>query len=364
MRLVYIANIRLPTEKAHGVQIMKTCEAFAALGHTVELVVPNRKTPIAEELFGYYGIQNRFQVTKLAVWDTVGFGRVGFFLESVLFAYAVRRYLRGKSFDMLYGRDELVLARMREPVVWESHTGSWGTSAQKIAREAKKIVVITQGLKEFYVQKGISAEKIVVAPDAVNLDDFAHPESKEAARTRLGLPHDKKIAMYIGRLDGWKGSETLCEASNILPDDIVVAVIGGEPHQVSELSRRYKKVKFLGYRPYKELPNNQVAADVLILPNTARDEISARFTSPLKLFTYMASGVPIVSSDLPSIREVVSEREVFFAQPDDPQSFANAIVNVANDLAGLVRRAGAARALVQRYEWKSRAKNILAVIAG
>ena len=86
MRLVYIANIRLPTEKAHGVQIMKTCEAFAALGHTVELVVPNRKTPIAEELFGYYGIQNRFQVTKLAVWDTVGFGRVGFFLESVLFA--------------------------------------------------------------------------------------------------------------------------------------------------------------------------------------------------------------------------------------------------------------------------------------
>jgi hypothetical protein len=46
MKICYIAAIRLPTEKAHGLQIMKTCEAFAAAGHDVELVVSDRATPI------------------------------------------------------------------------------------------------------------------------------------------------------------------------------------------------------------------------------------------------------------------------------------------------------------------------------
>lgn len=355
MRVVYIANIRLPTEKAHGVQIMHMCEAFAGLGHTVELVVPDRKTAIKEDPFSYYDLKTRFAITKLPVWDTVGYGRLGFLLESYLFSRSARRYLRGTSFDMLFGRDELILSRIPHVYTWESHTGAWNSAAQTVARNAKKIVVISQGLKDFYIGKGIPGGKIIVAHDGIDLEQFAHPQSKDDARKRLGLPLDKKIAMYIGRLDGWKGTDTLLEASKLLPGDTIVAIIGGEPQQVALLSAQYPGVRFLGYRPYKELSDNQAAADVLVLPNTGKDVISARYTSPLKLFAYMASGRPIVASDLPSIREVVDEKSAVLVPPDDAQALAHGIQSAftRTDLAENARSA------IGSYSWSGRATLIL-----
>src|SRR3989344_6026752 len=86
MRIAYLANIRLPTEKAHGLQIMKTCEAFVKAGHEVELIVTDRKTPITEEPFAYYGVKTKFTITRLSVPDTVHWGKVGFWWEMFNFA--------------------------------------------------------------------------------------------------------------------------------------------------------------------------------------------------------------------------------------------------------------------------------------
>lgn len=358
MKIDYIANVRMPTEKAHGAQIMKTCEALVSVGADVELIVPDRKTPIRESPHDYYSIKTPFTITRLSVVDTVGLGPFGFWVESILFARAVRRYLRDKKFDVIYGRDELVLARVPGRRVWESHTGAWNASAQKIAGQAHALITLTQGLKDFYVEKGVPSDKILVAADGIDLEDFAHPESREDARKRLGLPADKKIAMYIGRLDGWKGSETLLESSSVLPDDVQVVIIGGEHEQVVALRSKYPRARFLGFRPYRELANNQAAADVLILPNTGKDEISARFTSPLKLFTYMASGRPILASDLPSIREVLDESCAYFVPPDDAQALTRTITEVLEDPASQ-QKAAHAREKVALYTWLERAKRIL-----
>lgn len=362
MKIVYVANMRLPTEKAHGAQIMKTCEAFAQLGHDVELIVPNRVSAIIEDPFEYYGLVTRFPVRRLSVRDTVGkFGKLGFYIESISFAYAVRRYLRTSSCDLLYGRDEHILALLRRPYVWESHTGAWNAAARSVVRRARRVVTISQGLKDFYCTKGVDAEKIVVAHDGVDLTQFAHPVSKEEARSRLGLPGGAKVAMYIGRLDGWKGVETLLEASKLLDDEVVVAIVGGEAAQIERLSLAYPGVRFLGARPYRELADTMAAADVLVLPNTGNDEISVKFTSPLKLFAYMASGVPLVASDLPSIREVLDEDAAIFFPPDDATGLAQ---SVRHALQSDQTRARRALALVDSYTWKRRAQRILEACAG
>lgn len=356
LRIGYLANIRLPTEKAHGVQIMKTCEAFARLGHEIELVVPLRATRITEDEFAYYGISTPFPVSRLPVWDTVIYGRIGFLLESLLFAHAARRFLRSKDFNLLYSRDEFILARMPTPYVWESHTGAWNAAAQRVAHRAQHIITITQGLKDFYVAHGVSSDKISVVHDGVDLEQFSHPESKEASRRRLGLPSSAKIALYVGRLDGWKGSNTFLGAASLLPETLFV-VIGGDAPHVTQLSERYPNVCFLGARPYKELANNMAAADVLVLPNTGTDEISVRFTSPLKLFAYMTSGIPIVASDLPSIREVVDETAAYLVPPDDAAALAHGI---SEALAGGNERAQVARSRVTEYSWKRRAERVIA----
>src|SRR3990167_6748426 len=98
MKIVYIANIRFPTERAHGAQIAKTCEAFVQNGSEVSLWVPRRHTNVSEDPISFYGLRARFPVQRLFTIDSVAWGRWGFSLESILFAVSVLlKARRGKG---------------------------------------------------------------------------------------------------------------------------------------------------------------------------------------------------------------------------------------------------------------------------
>ena len=100
--------------------------------------------------------------------------------------------------------------------------------------------------------------------------------------------------------------------------------------------------------------------DVLALPNIASERISARHTSPLKLFEYMAAGRPIVASDLPSLREVLRDDEnALLVPPDDPKVLAAGIRRVIEDKPFAAKLAAQAREDVMQYSWTSRAKRLL-----
>ena len=344
MNILYLANVRLPTEKAHGAQIMKTCEALAAAGARVELAVTDRATAVPGDPFSYYGAGARFAITRLPVIDTVRWGKFGFVLESLSFARAARRLVRGRAPDVVYGRDELVLARLHKgiPFVWETHTGAWNGAARRAAARAQRIVAISQGLKDFYTEKGVPAEKILVAHDGVDLSAFDLSISRAQAREKLGLEKDGKIVLYTGSMYAWKGVGTLTEAEDLLPEVQVMVVSG---------------------KPFSEIPLYLHAADVLVLPNSGAGAVSSRFTSPMKLFEYMASGTPIAASDVPAVREVLGEGEAYFFTPDDPQSLAGAVRRALDD-PGSQSVAAKARQAVQRYSWDTRAQDILRFICG
>ncbi len=71
MKLIYVANIRLPTEKAYGVQIMKTCEAIARLGIDVRLIIPTRKSIAFAGVnpFEHYGVEKNFTIQRIPTID-------------------------------------------------------------------------------------------------------------------------------------------------------------------------------------------------------------------------------------------------------------------------------------------------------
>ncbi|WP_163367068.1 glycosyltransferase, partial [Escherichia coli] len=91
--------------------------------------------------------------------------------------------------------------------------------------------------------------------------------------------------------------------------------------------------------------------------------IGSRYTSPLKLFEYMAMRKPVVISDFPSIRDVVDEKAVSFADSGDAQSFAQQIKLLREEPQRTSEKINHARSLVENYyNWDKRAETILHTI--
>lgn len=380
MKLAYLANIRLPTEKAHGIQVMKTCEALARLGHEVTLIVPRRRNVIAAEPFDYYGVQRNFSIRIIPVFDFLALPflkRLGFLLETASFVKSLLWHLRRETFDAYYTRDLAVAAFSgKTPLFYEIHSlperSTW--LHRRAWKRARGIVVISEGLKSALVAQGVPEQKILLARDAVDIGQFQISESREACRVALHLPADKKIAVYTGHLYAWKGADILARAaeflhpkanpeprtSNLEHELVEVYLVGGTDEDIATFRKRYHapNLHIVGRQEPSKIPLWLKAADVLVLPTSGRESIGARYTSPMKLFEYMASGTPMVVSDLPSLREVVDSSAVFLVKPDDIRALAEGIALALSDNKHARRLAGLAQARVMEYSWENRAKRI------
>lgn len=361
-KLFYIANIRLPTEKAHGIQIMKTCESLARQGVMVELLVPRRKNVISTDPFEYYRVEKNFTITRLWCIDLLKwkfFKRFSFWLETVTFTLAARFYLRGKK-ATYHTRDLLPVLVLPAPVFYEIHTVPERVTGfhRRAWQRAAGIVVISDGIKRALVGQGVDTKKILVARDAVDIHQFQIVDTPAECRAKLHLPEQQKIVLYTGHLYEWKGASILAEAGAFLPGDIHIYIVGGTTEDVEKFRQKYHfpNVHMIGWQEHRLMPYWSRAADVVVLPNSAKEKIGALYTSPLKLFEYMASGTPMVVSDLPAIREVVKEGEAVFFKPDDARALAEAVHFIFTNLAARRETARKLQAGVGRYSWEERAE--------
>ncbi len=339
MKICYFSNSRFPSERAHVVQIVSMCNAFARAGHEVTLLVTNRRTSISEDPEIFYGTKILSKVVRAAVPDVVG--RINFLppflrpfgvlVQRLCFAYQVLQHLHAHSYDVVYGRDEWILWVLscftRTHLVYESHEAKYTFVARALIKKLQSIIVISEGIFEYYRKKGVEKEKMLVAHDAVDVRFFEPHISVSEARRALGITEHKPIVMYIGGLDAWKGVEVLFRAT-AGEESFLIYVIGGSESEIAHYRALYPHIRFLGARPYRELPKHQQAGDVLVIPNTGKNELSAEYTSPLKLFAHMTSKKPLVVARTPSIERVVTDREVWFFTPDDPMSLKETIIRV------------------------------------
>ena len=237
---------------------------------------------------------------------------------------------------------------------------------RRFRRVGIKIVAISRGIQEKFLQLGFSQNYILVAPDGVDIEQFSISLTKEECRKELQLPMDKKLVVYTGHLYSWKGVETLADAAKSLDDRFRVIVVGGSADDTTRYAKQYADcslVVFLGQQPHRLMPMYLKAADILVLPNSNKEAISNTYTSPLKMFEYMASGRPILASELPSIREILTEEMAYFVHPNDPEALARGIRDAALHTEESERKASRALREVARYSWASRARSILEFVA-
>ena len=372
--IIYITNTRLPTEKAHGLATMRIAEAFASLGARVEIFAPRRRHPLKDNSFTYYKSRENFKIKKIPCLDFLWLKRgknFFFWLQYLTFSLATLVYFifsRSQDFKkaIFFSHDHLplyFLSWFSPNIFYDIHDFPTDNFIyRRLLKKAKGFSVQTcWKIQELNKRFGVMPGKIVYWPNGTDIDRFTKEISPESARTYLNLPSDKKIVVYTGHLFDWKGVDTLVKAVPLLDKEILVYLVGGTPEDVNEYKEKIKDKENIilpGFRPHEEILYWLKAADILILPNTGRQDVSRFYTSPMKLFEYMAAGRPIVASRIHSIMEVVDDNSAKLVEPDNPEALARGIKDVLNDEHQGNKLAQTAQNISRQYTWEKRAQLI------
>lgn len=345
---------------------MKTCAAFARRGHEVVLVAKQGDDNVPDD-HAHYGIANTFEITKVARPSRRGGGLV--------YAAGMARCVLGRRrwADVVYCRDPLgaVLAtELHLPTVFEAHEVPQAPWLRRVLARALRqpnvaTVAITDALRRDLLAEKLQppTRPIIIAPDACD------PPSHRVVAHACGTP---PTVGYVGSLYPGRGIDTIVALAREMPD-VRFSVVGGSEQDLAHWrALAPSNVVLHGFRPQAALPALYATFDVVIMPHATTGVLGAtksadisRWTSPMKMFEYMASGVPLVASSLPVLQEVLRDGHNALIVPDTGvPAWAAALRRLFADDALRFRLADTAqRELVQRYTWDARAATILEGLA-
>ena len=382
MQIAYINPQAVPGLLPSALQILQFADALAGVGNQVTLLTPAAADGLrAEQLLGRpaaAGLTFAAQTDHRRRWYFP-------FSSNRPFHWQAISWLRKHPADVIYVRN-LKLAKalldsgITTPIFFETHelfAESFREHHQPLsARGATKLATlralegevyrrvagllpITHGLREDIEKAYAPGINFLVVPDAVD------PRLAAAALGGNVAAARRPVLLYLGSLHRWKGVEVLLSAMPMVAGaDLLVA--GGNPARIAELQAHPAlagdpgRVRFLGAIPPLQRFNLIATADICLLP-LAKTSIGSRYTSPLKLFEYMAMGKAIIASDLPSIREVVADGDAARLVPaEDAPALAAAINQLISDVPLRQRLGARAAELARQYTWAGRAEAVTA----
>lgn len=364
---------------------MKMCQAFAKQGHDVTLITQEKSSLLesgVSDVFSFYGVEKCFQIIKLAKFPIK---------KARKLAYAWTAAQRAKNItpDIVYSRNDRSVCfstLLKIPTIFESHEplrgndwlSKWMFKKFCRSRWLVKIVVITHALREhFYKNYPGFREEIQVAPDG------ADPMPEHMQPVKLAETGKSLQVGYVGHLYKGKGIEIIAKLADKCPW-ACFHVVGGTENDLACWKNKLAymasptidispNIIFHGHVPPNKTMAYIKAFDVVLLPNqhfvmgydknkeVSADKNIAPWTSPLKLFEYMAAGKPIIASDLPVLREVLRpEDNALLCQSDNVEAWAQALARLRDDH-GLRQRIGnaALKDFEKNYTWLARADKVL-----
>jgi glycosyltransferase involved in cell wall biosynthesis len=353
---------------------MKMCQAFAKAGHDVQLVALAKKDdlePDVDDIFSFYGTSECFTIVRLPWLSIKG--------QRFLYGYHAARRARHFGADIVYCRHlvaSAMAARMGLGTIFESHKPVKHADSyfDKLFRtkpwksDIKKIVVITNALKHYYEEEYPEiGQKIIVAPDG------ADPFPDDITPVYLSDTPDRLKVGYIGHLYKGKGMELISSLAPRIPwaDFHIVGGLDDDLSYWKGKCRHRENIVFHGYVPHKETCQYIKAFDIALLPNQKMVAMHgdkykdiAQWTSPLKAFEYMAGQKPIISSDLPVLKEIFThEVNALLCPPDDEDAWADSLFRLRNER--VLRNSLANNAylkFINNYTWEKRAKTLLSAL--
>lgn len=255
------------------------------------------------------------------------------------------------------------------PVIFERHYFQQTQFESEIVNSPFFQIAITQSepVRQSLIEYGMPPEKVVWLYNGFEQSFLVRqPEAAEEWRRELLLGQYQHLVVYSGALYTFKGVDLLIDVAQQLPN-IQFAITGGNDSQVQayqELAKQKQvsNIKFLGWiLPRERLVSLFQAADVLAHPHLSGKE--ANFTNPVKFFQYMASGTPIVVTEIPPLMEFKNSPLIAcWCEPDNPTKFAESIQLTLQKYP--IKIAGYAESInfAHEFSWESRITKILSYV--
>lgn len=237
---------------------------------------------------------------------------------------------------------------------------------QQMVEKNKAFAAVTPVLKQFETKALRRAAAVV--PVCAALEDVARKagavnihriEDVSLLDENLlpSLPLDRDppaegspVFMYVGNLEVYQGLDLFLQAASLLHQeevDFQCVVVGGRPEAVNRYTDLAEKlgiagqVDFWGPKPLAMMSSLFRAADILVSPRLKG------VNTPMKLYSYLDSGNPVLATNLSTHTQVVTEDHVMLADPE-PEPFAQAMKRLALDPALRARLAARAKSYVQK----------------
>lgn len=359
IKCIYVSRVTLPSKSASSIHLMKICDELYSIFDGSFRVIVNSCDVNDEELCKIYGTDNII-VHSLEL-------DLNSKLYPYYFAIKVAEFVRKNKIQMIITRDPLtalVMTIMNRNVVLDLHGDLRHLCGRvyhlfKIPRLIRKpnlnIVTISHGLKEFYLNKyNIAYDKAVVLPDGVTLENFDNIENNSWRN------NEKLVIGYIGKFSIGKGIDTVIKVAKRCPQYRFVLCGGTKGEAETETGISIPdNIEFRGYVQNAEIPLIMKEMSVMLLPNKSNQNCNGEqigsFTSPLKMFEYMASGSIIIASNIPVLKEILNEKNCYFAQEDSIEEWVEMLkyIDLNRDEASSI--ASQAQEDVKKYTWNCRA---------
>ena len=345
-------------------------KALGTLGHHVDLVTYPIGRDVALPNLRIFRSPRPPFVTRVPI----GPSAVKVVLDALMLVTIARRALAG-GYDAIHSHEEMGLVGMwlsklmGIPHLYDMHSslpqqlsnfrfsGSallrrvFDAAETRMIAGSDVVITICQELQDTVTAMGHGDRAILI--ENVMGGDVEEPPTLTPAslRERWGIPADAPIVLYTGTFEAYQGLEMLIQAATLLAQTHPAArvlIVGGEPAQVAAAQQlaaatRAGNVVFTGQQPAREIPAFVAASAVLASPRIRGTN------TPLKIYSYLRSGTPIVATNLLTHTQVLSAAVASLVAPE-PAPFAAAVAALLDDPGAGRALADAARRLSdQRY---------------
>lgn len=379
--LVYSASISQQPDSAHEIHDVMCADAVANLDYPSLLVYPdythvykNYLSPFKpqapdDDFVKFYNVQNKLQVVPLPIPKILSHINIrginsGSFIYKYYFPFHIlphTKIIHTRSWNCVK-----IAVKHKVPVIYEKHYFQEEPFESEIVNSPFFKIAITQSepTKESLIKYGMPEDKAVWMHNGFNQAFLARqPEEAENWRKELLKDGRKHLVIYSGALYSFKGIDVLIDTAKLLPQ-IQFALTGGTDEQLQAYRQLVKEkqvenINFLGWiLPLDRLVSLLQAADVLAHPHCSGK--SANFTNPLKFFQYIASGTPIVATEIPPLLMFKSAPiAALWCPPDNPNILAQCIEQTLQTYPRKVEGYAENIEFSRQFSCEERAKKIL-----